>query len=140
MNEELKNSVKQATGLFALKANENNQGEHDVPTRRHVLDLTQDGLQIFGYESGDLRSHGADIFIKGLVKAGETYAFKPDVVGGNYNPKEWTGRSWNGLGGEVKIDAVDVDSQTVKGSFTFTARPLDNSQVAVISGTFNLKN
>jgi hypothetical protein len=141
MTNKMKNAAINASGHFALYVNENGNGEVLVATSRLVMDLSSDHSYIAGRASEVLTAQGIDIYIAKKIEANKTYAFEKGAVGGNYNPKNFQGASWDSIseGGSVTIDEVDLVNGTVKGSFKFTARSLDNSQFADVRGNFNLQ-
>jgi hypothetical protein len=143
MNTDNKNEDTNATGLFALYANENDTGEEMVPTTRLVLWLDSEGSQsIAASRTSSIASQGVHITILGKAEPNTTYPFKSGVVVADYVPKNWAGNSWDSDddSGQVIIDEVDYDKKTVKGTFEFTARSVDGTQTARIRGSFNLQN
>ncbi|MFJ2465415.1 hypothetical protein [Pseudomonas sp. NPDC087615] len=141
MNEDLKKNATRATGHFALNVNENGEGQKPVATSRLGLSLSSNQFYIAGYASEDFNSQGVDIYICAKVEANKIYPFKSEGATGNYNPKKFEGSSWSSRSGsgEIRIDEIDWDKKTAKGSFEFTAASLNETQSAKINGTFNLQ-
>jgi len=142
MNTEKKNEDTNATGFFALYADENDTVEEMVPTTRHFLWLDSEGGQsIAASRTSSIASQGVHITMLGIAEPNTTYPFKRGVVVADYIPKIWAGRSWDSVdgSGQVNIDEVDYDKGTLKGKFDFTARSVDGTQTARIRGSFNLQ-
>jgi hypothetical protein len=142
MNTDKKNEDTNATGFFALYANENDTGEEMIPTTRHFLWFASEGSQsIAASRTSSIASQGVHITILEKAEPNTTYPFKSGVVVADYVPKIWAGRSWDSVddSGQVNIDEVDHDKKTVKGNFEFTARSADRTQTARIRGSFNLQ-
>ncbi|WP_322844530.1 hypothetical protein [Pseudomonas sp. B33.4] len=141
MNKDLRKKATRAIGHFALNVNENNEGCKPVPTSRLTLDLSTDQFYVAGFADKNLDSQGADIYIFGKIEANKTYLFESEGARGNYNPANFESSSWSSRSGsgEIKIDEIDWENKTAKGSFFFTATSQDGSQSAEINGNFNLQ-
>ncbi|MFJ2323556.1 hypothetical protein [Pseudomonas sp. NPDC087817] len=127
-----------ASGRFNLRARENGGEEIVVPTKIHSVELSSNSLTLRGWNYDDPNElpWGCRIDIRGPIKVGkydlaQGYAF--------YNPRK-SDESWMATEGEFTLDEVDFEKYFIKGSFRFTAVPIESPGLrGDIHGTFSLQ-